>query len=294
MRADMHKVICESPRAGQYWARRFPRPQIDFENTPKVEGIKRPHRNKKWFGEHLGPLKRWLRSQVGRDWNEVYSEASQVIKPDSVVRAHIRFHMLEMVQRDTFIRDSEVWCITRRRWSESNEMPVSELGKRWHPFYVHPDTGLLCEIPDKPRRLTLQETDDLRFGAVRKRLPKDTLLLKLEGLWFDCRMVRFPQQWGSAPFDVIFKCLLIDSHAREAYGEPVYCVSKRQLSRKELRASGLANSTTATDCFLAVLGNALVGRIRRSNGNPLRSWLQCGIYFRIEASAAQFFVLFQI
>src|SRR5207248_1577311 len=116
---------------------------------PKFEGVRRPHRERKWFGEHLGPLRRWLRSQVGRPWNQVYSEVCAVIKPDSVVRNHIKFHLLQFVQRQTFFRDGCIWCYTTG-W-RGNELPVKEAASHWSSFYVHPRAGLLCEVALRAR-----------------------------------------------------------------------------------------------------------------------------------------------
>ncbi len=285
----MHKVICEEPRHGGGRVKQGRRANRTEDQLPKEEGMKQRHNGcRKHFGEHLGPLRRWLRSKLGRDWNEVYSEAAKVIKPDSVVRAHIRFHMLEMVERNTFIKEGEVWCITSYRWSGGREIPVQKLGKRWHPFYVHPETGVLCEIPDKARSLTLQEKVERKFGQVRKQISKHCLLIKLRGHWFECWMWPLNNHWETSPIDVVFKCPLASAHAHEVYGDPVYCQEKRQLSRKELRQLGLTNSGASADCLLSVLGDDLVDRIHRSNGNPVRCWLQCRIHFWIEASAVQF------
>src|SRR5262249_40852920 len=125
MRSDMHKVICEEPRHGGGRERFGRRANLGEELLPKFEGIRRPHLDRKWFGEHLGPLRRWLRSQVGRPWNDVYSEACSVIKPDSVVRNHIKSHLLEFVQRHTFLRNGRVWCFTGGCW-RWNERPIEE------------------------------------------------------------------------------------------------------------------------------------------------------------------------
>src|SRR5438477_11087201 len=95
MRSDMHRVICEEPRHGGRYEKLGRRANLADELLPKFEGMRRPHGDRKWFGEHLGPLRRWLRSQVGRPWNRVYSEACAIIKPDSVVRNYIKLHILE-------------------------------------------------------------------------------------------------------------------------------------------------------------------------------------------------------
>lgn len=232
------------------------------DQLPKQESMREPYYDlPKHRDAYDGPIKRWLRSRVGYQWNEIYSELKQVIKPDT------RANVLML----------------------SNIMDIKQLGRsRYGHFYVDAESGILLASPDRPRGLTLREREEKKFGAVRKRLPKDFLLIKLKGLWFECRMVRYQAHWQFAPFDVVVGSQLIDSHAREAYGEPVYCSRKRQLSRKELHERGLANSKSVADCFLNVLGDGLTGRIRRSNGNPVRCWLQCRIHFWIEASAEQF------
>lgn len=259
------------------------------DQLPSYEGMGRLHNvNPGYLHGKDGPLKRWLRVRLGNHWNDVFSEAAQVFRQDDFIGKHLRSKLLEMVERNTFMRDGEVWCLNQEKWEVVRELPVLKLPKRGRRFYVHPETGVLCKIPDRPRPPFVLQQKEQRFGGVRRWLPQDRLLLKLEGHWFDCRMVRYPHHWQEAPYDAVFKTLLIESHARSAYGEPVYCVRKRQLSRKELRQRGLSNSKSAADGFLTVLGPDLIGRIRRSNGNPARCWLQCRIRFWIEASAGQF------
>ena len=93
----MHKVIVERPRWNSGRGKNGRRANLSDELLPKFEGTKRPHANRKGRTDLLGPLKRWLQAQVGRPWDEVYSEACAVIKPDSIVRAHIKTHLLEFV-----------------------------------------------------------------------------------------------------------------------------------------------------------------------------------------------------
>src|SRR5882762_2714317 len=150
MRPDMHRVVVERPRWNPGRGKHGRRANLPDELLPKFEGIRRPHASRKGLTDLLGPLRRWLHSQVGRPWNDVYSEACAVIKPDSAIRAHIKTHLLEFVQRHTFMRDGQVWCLCNRwRW---DEVPVEKAANAWAPFYVHPETGLLCEVPAHPRR----------------------------------------------------------------------------------------------------------------------------------------------
>src|SRR5262245_31301513 len=101
MRSDMHKVVIERPRWNPGPGKQGRRDNLPYELLPKFEGIKRPHVLGKGLTDLLGPLKRWLYSQVGRAWNDVYSEACAVIKPDSIVRAHTSRHICFSSWSDT-------------------------------------------------------------------------------------------------------------------------------------------------------------------------------------------------
>jgi len=232
--------------------------------------MKRPHRQRKWFGEHLGPLRRWLRSTVGRKWNDVYGEACCVIKANNAVRVHIRTHMMDYVQRHTFLRDGEVWC-----WQFSKPLPVGTLRGHpvWPTFFVHPETGLLHEVPHAKKAILGREADQNRANKVRRWISDRLLLLKIEGLWFACEMEPLRKHSGPAAFDIVFKLRLAESHARDAYGRSVYCRRKRQLSRRGLRKYELQTSLKC-DGIHALLGQDLLERMKRSNGNPRRGRLQ--------------------
>lgn len=248
MRTDMHKVVVERPRGGQAWAKKFPRPQVPFDDLPKYQGIKRPHKHHKWFTDVLGPLRRWLRSQVGRPWDDVYSEACAVIKPDSVVRAHIKTHLLDFVLRDTFMHDGEVWCFARYRWFGTNELPVTSVATRWTGFYVHPETGALCEIPKSHRARWRNKSAD-ELSRVQRWAGDTTLLRRLNGSWFECRMEAFPDRdirhESPLKFDLNTHRLLSRDDAKRLYGRAVRCVAKRQLSRRELKRHGLVNTSAS-------------------------------------------------
>lgn len=262
----MHKVICEEPRHGGGFSKDNRRANLPEELLPKCEGIRRPYRNRKWFGEHLGPLRRWLQSQTGRAWNDVYSEACQVIKADSVVRAHIKTHMLEMVERNTFIRDGEAWC-----FRGGDQLPIADLRGRWNCFYVHPETGILTELPHRSGGLSSYHRQQGRIQSVRRWESERLLLVLWKGLWFACHMKSFAETHFVPPFDALWKLRLCESHAFEAYGRGFYCLSKRQLSGKELKRYRLKNSPENGEASLdVVLGEDLVRRMLGSNGNPVR------------------------
>jgi hypothetical protein len=242
MRPDMHKVVVERPRWNPGPGKNGRRANLPNELLPKFEGMRRPYSMRKGFTDLLGPLRRWLRAQVGRPWDDVYSEACSVIKPDSVIRAHIKTHLLEFVHRHTFIKNNEVWCFTNR-WP-SQELPLTAAASRWVPFYIHPLTRLLCEAQVQSRRRWRDEKR--RNEKVTARwLNETTLLRQLDGFWFECQMEKFPQLFakGDSPwrFDIAEKKMISRSGSENPY-RGFYCVAKCQLSRRELRQFGVSNS----------------------------------------------------
>lgn len=277
MRPDMHKVVVERPRWNPGPAKLNRQANLDPDLLPRCEGMRRPYKSRKAFTDLLGPLRRWLRAQVGRPWDDVHSEACAVIKPDSIVRAHIKTHLLEFVHRHTFVRDGRVWCYGRSWFfAPGIEHPVAEAASRWTPFYVHPVSRLLCEVPLASRRERQRAWSELRSGfAPEQRWLGDTrALLRLNGLWFDCTMKAFPPYFnrGDEPVrqDVALKRPLNRSQAYDHYGRYVFCVAKRQLGSKELRRLGLANRLedgTASEGQKATVGNLMRSEV--SNGGFL-------------------------
>lgn len=241
MRTDMHKVIVECYRHGRGPEKFGRRANIPLDERPKVEGIRACHLSRTTFGENLSPLRRWLRSQTGRLWDKVYGEASQVIKPDSVVRNHIKLHLLEMVQRQTFLRAGEVWCFREGFWGGAQEIPVTRACSRYAPFYVHPRTGLLCEVKRFPR-VDARWRRQARETRNRNRwLADDILLHCLAGIWYECRMTAWGTDRRRPRFDLNQKREITSSESYDRYGKPAVCLAKRQLSARELAEHGLKN-----------------------------------------------------
>src|SRR5690242_7166676 len=97
MRPDMHKVIVERPRFGGSWARKGRLPR-DLESLKAKEGMRLRYQERwKEFNDHLGPLRRYLRKQVGRPWNKVYSELRHG-SAGQLLRDHLLRHVFEMVK----------------------------------------------------------------------------------------------------------------------------------------------------------------------------------------------------
>jgi hypothetical protein len=205
-----------------------------------------------------------LRSQVGRPWNDVYSEACEVIKPDSIIRAHVKTHLLEFVERNTLMKNGGVWCFMH--WGQEHEVPIARVRNRCCPFYVHPETGVLCEIPPQRRTKRIQ-------AGVRDlvRLSKTRVLRKLNGLWFECRMEPFPKEFkrGDNPWrwDYAEGKMIGRGHSYGLYSATHYCAAKRQLSSRELKKYGLKNDPAWSGEFVTRVSwvtNSLDGHSERA------------------------------
>ena len=141
MRHDMAKVVTERPRHGhgnpsRKWGLRLREHDFDADDHgPTRAPIARGHQygwHAKEFSDLLGPLRRYLHTQVGRPWNNVWSDITRNLDHRSLSGRHIVSHVLWDVERNTWLgEDGRVY---RRRSSDT--VPVSG-------FYVHPRTGLL-------------------------------------------------------------------------------------------------------------------------------------------------------
>jgi len=239
MREDMHKVVVERPRLNPGPGKYGRRANLPDELLPKFEGIKCPHVRRKGLTDLLGPLKRWLHSQAGRSWNDVYSEACAVIKPDSVVRAHIKTHLLEFVERHTFMHGGSI-CVLGK-WRGGGIRPVT--AKRFGPsaFYVHPETGLLQEIKSVSGREWRKAKHEKRHRTFRW-LDERFALKQINGIWFTCQFRAIPPAGPFKAYDHALQQIVGRGGLVRREGVYLHCIAKRQLSRRELRRYGLRNA----------------------------------------------------
>ena len=267
MRDDMAKVLVERPR--RVWAEKRPGRTVSDELLPKRIGMRRGAQEahgEKDLNENLAPLRRFLERQVGRPWNKVYSEIAANLKSNSTVQQHVRDHVEDFVQLHPH-PDIRTHPVTHWRWRQ--------------PFYVDRRDGLLKRTARlgwakaDAKRSRPAAPDD------RVSLRADLELRCLDGLWFEVRMAPLPapeyrtvmrtarippgapphakpremavrQLVTPAVHDIVSgRAVLAGPELddprrwaghRKAHPSPTYAVSKRQLSRFELRQHGLANS----------------------------------------------------
>ena len=137
----MFKVIVERPRPRPWKGkRRLPRPD---ESSPKWQPVSRG-RGTKGLNENLAPLARWLRRQVGRPWDKVYSELSAGVSVRSAVQHHVRQHLPDLV----VLHPEEIDGVLHQLGTWRAPQP---LGRWKEQLYVCPRTRLLRLQPKLPK-----------------------------------------------------------------------------------------------------------------------------------------------
>jgi hypothetical protein len=278
MRPDMHKVVIERPRYGHgdkyhnyrarnergagFGAKSRPDESDGNDHLPSKQGMRRPH-NTRYFSDHLGPLKRFLRSRVDRRWDEVYSEIRAGLSTGSTTHQHILSHVAHFVSTRVERRADGLFYDIRDP-SPFKHGPVDGL-------YVDPDTGILRWAGDTRswrRRPEWTEQPEFRridgrpyrringcwFEGVERELPPLTIIRERDEEGrpkLDQYNRPLMRKVGGEAFDVLLGRVVRrgdflgwrrrggsdDAQVRRTH----YCEQKRQLSSKELRRLGLVN-----------------------------------------------------
>lgn len=222
MRPDMAKVVTEAPRRGHHslslkTAKRLSKDEWDAEDHGSTRHPVSRHRQHGWnakeFSDVLGPLRKYLRAQVGRPWNKVYSELSKTLDRRSLSGRHIWQH----VEWEVLIHCQ---MVGRQVWKKPPyESPV-------YGLYVHPLTGIL------------RYTSKRQFGKWRPKvnpniveLETNRVLSRELGIWYllTSKRVAVTKPQLTVHGEVVL--VTIHKDVKE----------KKQLNKKELKQYGVSN-----------------------------------------------------
>jgi hypothetical protein len=234
MREDMSKVIVERPRHGG--GVRFPRyrerGQSDFDRLPRCEGIQRPWARtscQKDLNENLAPLKRYLRSNVGRPWRKVFGDIRERINMDSAVQFHIWQHVQQYVCLEAIKLDG--------MWFDQRGMPARS------DFVVDARNGLLRENSNETlwKQWKNKSRERRREQEIeRSEMERGYGYREIDGIWYEVKFSRIPTH-GQTFYDVVRRELILSgsAQARRDFAPGYYASNKRQLNSKEIRQLGL-------------------------------------------------------
>lgn len=247
MRADMAKVIVERPRHGHATLHyRRPRGTVEqLEELPAIEGIRNVRRNRDWkeFSDLLGPLRRFVQSNVGRPWDKVYSEICERLKPTSTAQQHVLDHLKGMVETKTRrLPDGTVVA-------HKNYGGISEV---FDTFYVDPDSGILRDTgtPQRRWRSIHRQEQAQKAAEIFLNIAPERELHKVDGIWYWAVFSDWPQPYWSVrkittEEGVTFSREIVYPIAHDTLPGPKipgrYRSGKRQASGRDLREHGVQN-----------------------------------------------------
>lgn len=252
MRSDFNKLLTEAPRLRNHWkfsdVRNAKGNDFDEEAKGGKVSIHALRRNttvpRRAFNENLNTLKRFIKSQVGRPWNKVYSEICENFDKRKVVNDHILVHLFEYVEINAQMHDGRVCVLNSYRhgsydyvWDpvahKSTRVPNENYyDKRWTPikddsclWYVHPVDGLLKENKGHKTRRQAKKLESADWAKKKAKVFRQLNTFEElhfeDGVWYHYTMKAKPaprQVFGIPGYSEHYFAALSDAE-KKAKGE---------------------------------------------------------------------------
>ena len=181
----------------------------------------------------LGPMRRYLQKQVGRNWNEIWSEICE--DNQDFMGDHLKGHIQREVVTNCYFDENG------RIINKENQKEVGYYSSSL--FFVHPETGLLEQATYKPYKrhypeLNIYKIDDQEYHKHEdiwyrvvtdgyekywktRKLPHRRLTCWVEGE----DVFGHGNTFGVHPHNDLFR----------SYGMPVVCIWKQQANSRECK-----------------------------------------------------------
>lgn len=201
MRKDMKDIIVDVRGYHDSWGEQDLKYDGDYEDAPKKERMRTISTRRS--GLRDAPLRRYLGKQVGRHWNQIWSEICEEADIRTSLGRRLRHQIAYYVETDLELVDGQLEAKTK--WG---------MGYYYFGLYVHPETGILEEkkyeehIWEK-KPLTKFRRDNKAYEIV-------------DGFWYEV--------WYESRMSMSFSVRMEE-----------YVFKKRQLSANELRDLGIKN-----------------------------------------------------
>lgn len=234
MRNDMMKVVAEPARGGSsYRIAKGEKIRLQREGIDSVQheglGQRWNFDDRRPMRDHLNALRRFLRKQVGRRWDEVYSDICHNAPKGSFLGHHLR----------ELVADEVSDCVTI-----SGEQMYGRRGWKVYPgdLYVCPETSILKVYDDgrERRRHRWQRRNELEMIAIDDY----NKYVNIDGIWYAVELADVPgPEVKERPFDVVLKeaVFVIDADAQpyqnrflRVWGGRFYAAKKLQANSREV------------------------------------------------------------
>lgn len=187
------------------------------------ESLRRPWQESncaKDFSDHLGPLRRLLRSKIGQHWDDIYSELCQRLDRNTVTGQHVFHHIWGIVERNVVLVDGVPYPKIRSR--HAKPFP---LGHWRETLYINPETGILCLTKKLPK------SDSGTDLANRIFIDTNHCYQQINHVWYIVTLRDIPQ--GEIVWDVVQKAYVKRHHWDSQVRS--YAVRKHQCNKKEIK-----------------------------------------------------------
>ncbi|QLE42568.1 hypothetical protein FD723_20450 [Nostoc sp. C052] len=230
----LSEIVIERPRGGRRISLKkvtgFKKQLYKITQDAIQDGLLNPYLIKpinksKYLSDHLGPLRRFLRSQVGQPWNDVYSQLCQRLDPNTMAGRHVIDHVWDYVERYVEIIDGSFYSKSYRGYR--SQLDTNHRDR----FYIHPETGILCAAERIPRKQKQKQE--------QKQEQTDIVIIdnyhqyqKLNDIWYFITFEDLP----SPPTHYVMDAVKGMIHRSVAYtGRMIYAAKKQQCNKKEIR-----------------------------------------------------------
>lgn len=241
MREDMSKIFTRRQhRRSRGWRKELGKGQsrriasTPLEDLPHFEAMSADKGFRKRRLGH-GPMRKYLQSQTGRLWSEVFSEICA--QCDLRSAAQKQFRQSLAVAENVVLKDG-------KPYESSGRYQV------WHrSVWVHPQTGILMAAAAPAKRCYSAESGARRWrfsGFEKHRIDREHRLVFLENLeepaWYVVKLAALPDtvsdQYEWLVVDAVLRCSLDDWHREELraeWGGDFYAVQKYRAGGKLIR-----------------------------------------------------------
>jgi hypothetical protein len=167
----------------------------DFEEdditmvAPKIiEPMDRIYRQRwanKEFSDFTSPIKGFIHKNLGRKWDDVFSEFCAQYDQRAIINKHLFLHLKQNVCRKVFEVNGELQVRDQYR--------VSTLEKAYEQFYVDPRDGILKENKDyvhwKVHRRNYNNKAQIERNKTIRVIDKFTECHLINNIWFKIKFI---------------------------------------------------------------------------------------------------------
>lgn len=148
--------------------------------------------DRKSFNENLNPLRSWVHSGLGKNWDKYYGELRKQFDARKVINAHILEHLFQYVEIHTHVGEKGAVMFMDTRYTNKGEQPIS---KCYKDYYVCPKSGMLRKTHKEPRRSVIKQKEAEKRAerdAIFRQLDRHNVLHLIDGTWYHFELKPIP------------------------------------------------------------------------------------------------------